>query len=80
MFGTLRVGLALLGAALPLQAFAQSAANLSALRGLVPVARLQATSSLRAVMWGCPVSTTLHFPDNVLLWLLSMESAWQRRV
>lgn len=50
MFGTLRVGLALLGAALPLQAFAQSAANLSALRGLVPVARLQATPNGKAAL------------------------------
>ncbi|MGE8131342.1 phosphatase PAP2 family protein [Methylobacterium sp. NPDC080182] len=50
MFGTLRVGLALLGAALPLQAFAQSAANLSALRGLVPVARLQLTPDGKAAL------------------------------
>ncbi len=50
MFGTLRVGLALVGAALPLQAFAQSAANLSALRGLVPVARLQATPDGKAAL------------------------------
>ncbi|MEE7463909.1 PA-phosphatase [Methylobacterium fujisawaense] len=50
MFGTLRVGLALLGAALPLQAFAQSAANLSALRGLVPVARLQTTPDGKAAL------------------------------
>lgn len=50
MFGTLRVGLALLGAALLLQAFAQSAANLSALRGLVPVARLQTTPDGKAAL------------------------------
>ncbi|WP_457108293.1 phosphatase PAP2 family protein [Methylobacterium sp. P5_C11] len=50
MFGTLRIGLALLGAALPLQARAQSAANLTALRGLMPVARLQTSPEGRAAL------------------------------
>ena len=50
MIGTLRIGLALLGAALPLQALAQSPANLTALRGLAPVARLQATAEGRAAL------------------------------
>lgn len=50
MVGTLRVGLVLLGAALPLQAFAQSAANLTALRGLAPVARLQTSPEGKAAL------------------------------
>ena len=50
MFGTLRIGLALLGAALPIQVCAQSAANLTALRGLVPVARLQTSPEGRAAL------------------------------
>ncbi|MDP4006799.1 phosphatase PAP2 family protein [Methylobacterium sp. NEAU K] len=50
MIGTLRLGLALLGAVLPLQAVAQSPANLTALRGLAPVARLQTTPEGRAAL------------------------------
>jgi hypothetical protein len=50
MIGTLRIGLALLGAALPLQAFAQSQSNLAALRGLAPVARLPASADGRAAL------------------------------
>ncbi|MGS0626117.1 hypothetical protein ACU8YE_25030, partial [Ralstonia sp. VS2407] len=40
----------LLGAALPLPALAQSPTNLAALRGLAPVARLQATPAGRAAL------------------------------
>ncbi len=50
MAGALKVGLVLLGAALPLQAQAQSSANLTALRGLVPVARLQTSPDGRAAL------------------------------
>ncbi|MGH1570062.1 phosphatase PAP2 family protein [Methylobacterium sp. P31] len=50
MIGALRIGLVLLGAALPLQARAQSAANLTALHGLIPVARLQASPEGRAAL------------------------------
>lgn len=50
MFGTLRIGLALVGAALPLPALAQSAANLTALHGLVPVARLQTSPEGKAAL------------------------------
>jgi hypothetical protein len=45
-----RLGLVLLGAALPLPALAQSPANLAALQGLAPVARLQATPAGRAAL------------------------------
>ncbi|MDF2598720.1 MAG: PA-phosphatase [Methylobacterium brachiatum] len=50
MIGTLRLGLALLGTALPLQALAQSPANLTALRGLAPVARLQGSPAGKAAL------------------------------
>lgn len=50
MAGALKVGLVLLGAALPHQAQAQSSANLTALRGLVPVARLQTSPDGRAAL------------------------------
>lgn len=45
-----KLGLVLLGAALPLPALAQSPTNLAALRGLAPVARLQATPAGRAAL------------------------------
>lgn len=50
MVGALRIGVVLLGAALPLQAHAQSSANLTALRGLIPVARLQTSPEGRAAL------------------------------
>ncbi|MCJ2142186.1 phosphatase PAP2 family protein [Methylobacterium sp. E-066] len=50
MIGTLRLGLALLGTVLPLQALAQSPANLTALRGLAPVARLQGSPEGKAAL------------------------------